>query len=80
MQKPSSHQHCRIVGGVKSLCEHPVSITHAMIPREQSMKGGLKDGFIYITVGLERARDFMDNIRNSLDLCDDEGSDVPEDL
>ena len=44
------------------------------------MKGGLKDGLIHITVVLERARDLVDDLRNSLDLCNDEGCDVPEDL
>ena len=40
----------------------------------------MKDGLIRIIVELERARDLMDNLRNSLDPCDDEGCDVPEDL
>ena len=66
--------------GVKYLCEHPASMNRAMIPREQRMKGGLKDGIIHIIVGLDRARDLVDDIRNSLDLCHDEGYDVLEDL
>ena len=68
------------LGGVESLCEHPASMTHAMIPKEQRMKGGLKDGLIRISVGLERARDLVEDLRNSLDMCDDEGCGVPEDL
>ena len=44
------------------------------------MKGGLKYGIICISVGLERARYVVDDLRNSLDLCDDEGCDVPEDM
>ena len=42
-------------------------MTHAMIPQEQRMKGGLKDGLIRISVGLERARDIVEDVRNSLD-------------
>ena len=67
-------------GGFKSLCEHSASMNHAMIPRYQSMKGGLKDGLTHISVGLEIARDLMDDLRNLLDLCDDKGCDVLEDL
>ena len=67
-------------GGVKYLCEHPASMTHAMIPQEQRMKVGLKDGPIHISVVLERARDLVDNLCNSLYICDDEGCDVLEDL
>ena len=66
--------------GVKSLCGHPASMTHAMIPQEQRMKGGLKDGLIRIIMGLERARDLVENLRNLLDLCNGEGCDVPEDI
>ena len=66
--------------GVKYLCEHPASMNRAMIPREQRMKGGLKDGLIRISVGLDRARDIVDDIHNSLNLCDDEVCNVLEDL
>ena len=55
------------LGGVKYLCKHPASMTHDMMPREQRME-------------LERARDLVDDLRNSLDLCDDEGCDLLEDL
>ena len=68
------------LGGGKYMCKHPASMTHAMIPQEQRMKGGSKDGFIHISVELERARDLVDDIRNLLDICDDEGCDVPEEL
>ena len=68
------------LGGVEYLCKNPASMTHAMIPQEQRMKGGLEDGLIRISVGLERARDLVDNLRNSLDLCDNDSCDVLEDL
>ena len=55
-------------------------MTHAMIPREQRMKGGLKDGLTRISVGLERSRDIVDDIRNLLDICDDMGCYVLEDM
>ena len=66
--------------GVKYLCEHPASMNRAMIPREQRMKGGLKYGLIHISVVLERARDLVDNLRNSIDIFNDNGCDVLEDL
>ena len=40
----------------------------------------MKDGVIRISMGLERTRDLVDDLRNSLDLCDSKGYDVPEDL
>ena len=51
-----------------------------MIPREQRIKGGLKDRIVHISMGLDRYRDLVDNIRNSLDLCDNEGCDILDDL
>ena len=69
-----------LLGGVESLCKRPASMTHAMIPREQRMKGGLKDSLICISMGLDRYRDLVENIRNSLDLCDNEGCDILDDL
>mmetsp|Transcript_16897 Transcript_16897/g.24772 ORF Transcript_16897/g.24772 Transcript_16897/m.24772 type:complete len:515 (+) Transcript_16897:150-1694(+) len=66
------------LGGVESLCEHPASMTHTMIPREQRLAGGLQDGLIRISVGLERAKDLVDDLKNALDLCDEDGCDVVE--
>ena len=68
------------LGGVEFMCKHSASMTHAMIPREQRMKGRLKDGLIRMSVGLERGRYLVDNLCNSLDLYNNEGCDVLEDL
>lgn len=64
------------LGGVESLVEHPASMTHTMIPREQRLAGGLPDGLIRLSVGLERARDLVEDLKNALDLCDEDGCDV----
>ena len=41
------------LGGTESLIEHPASMTHAMIPREDRLAGGLQDGLVRLSVGLE---------------------------
>ena len=51
-----------------------------MWSRAKTTTGGLKDGLVRTSVGLERARDIVDNLHNSFDLCDDEGCNVLEDL
>jgi len=61
------------LGGVESLCEHPASMTHTMIPREQRVAGGLHDGLIRISVGLEKASDLVNDLKTALDLCDKDG-------
>jgi len=75
-------EHLRVInlavslGGVESLVEHPASMTHGMIPREQRLAGGLADGLIRLSVGLEKAKDLIDDLKDALDRCDEEGSDV----
>lgn len=64
------------LGGVESLCEHPASMTHTMIPREQRIAGGLHDGLIRISIGLEKASDLVNDLRNALDVCDEDGCEV----
>mmetsp|Transcript_32084 Transcript_32084/g.63861 ORF Transcript_32084/g.63861 Transcript_32084/m.63861 type:complete len:499 (+) Transcript_32084:224-1720(+) len=55
------------LGSVESLVEHPASMTHAMIPREDRLAGGLDDGLIRISVGIERGCDLVADLKNSLD-------------
>eukprot|EP00581_Thalassiosira_minuscula_P004292 CAMPEP_0183746850 /NCGR_PEP_ID=MMETSP0737-20130205/66966_1 /TAXON_ID=385413 /ORGANISM="Thalassiosira miniscula, Strain CCMP1093" /LENGTH=493 /DNA_ID=CAMNT_0025982557 /DNA_START=268 /DNA_END=1749 /DNA_ORIENTATION=+ len=55
------------LGSVESLVEHPASMTHAMIPREDRLAGGLDDGLIRISVGIEKASDLVADLQSSLD-------------
>ena len=64
------------LGGVESLCEHPASMTHTMIPREQRLAGGLHDGLIRISIGLEKAADLVNDLKNALDNCDEDGCEL----
>lgn len=38
-----------------------------MIPREDRIAGGLDDGLIRISVGIERASDLVNDLKSSLD-------------
>lgn len=55
------------LGSVESLVEHPASMTHAMVPREDRIAGGLDDGLIRISVGIEKASDLVEDLKSSLD-------------
>jgi cystathionine beta-lyase/cystathionine gamma-synthase len=52
------------LGGVELLCEHPPSITHTMLPHEQCLAGGLHNGLIRISIGLENAKGLVEDLRN----------------
>mmetsp|Transcript_40083 Transcript_40083/g.44771 ORF Transcript_40083/g.44771 Transcript_40083/m.44771 type:complete len:575 (+) Transcript_40083:250-1974(+) len=64
------------LGGVESLVEHPASMTHTMIPRTQRLEGGLHDGLIRLSVGLEKCSDLIGDLQYALDHCDEEDEDA----
>ncbi|MFN4257199.1 MAG: trans-sulfuration enzyme family protein [Saprospiraceae bacterium] len=56
------------LGGVESLIGHPASMTHASIPREERLKGGLTDSLIRLSVGIEDAGDLVADLAAALEL------------
>lgn len=54
------------LGGVESLINHPASMTHASIPREERIKNGLSDGLIRLSIGIEDADDLMDDLNKAI--------------
>jgi len=54
------------LGGVESLINHPASMTHASIPREERIKNGLNDGLIRLSVGIEDADDLINDLANAM--------------
>jgi cystathionine beta-lyase/cystathionine gamma-synthase len=51
------------LGGVESLINHPASMTHASIPREERIKNGLSDSLIRLSVGIEDADDLIEDLK-----------------
>ena len=56
------------LGGVESLINHPASMTHASIPREDRIKNGLSDSLIRLSVGIEDAEDLILDLEQALSL------------
>ena len=54
------------LGGVESLINHPASMTHASIPREERIKNGLSDSLIRLSVGIEDVEDLIDDLRQAI--------------
>ena len=54
------------LGGVESLINHPASMTHASIPREQRIANGLADGLIRLSVGIEDAEDLIADLAQAI--------------
>lgn len=54
------------LGGVESLINHPASMTHASIPREERIKNGLSDSLIRLSVGIEGVDDLIQDLGNAI--------------
>jgi len=54
------------LGGVESLINHPASMTHASIPREERLKIGLTDSLIRLSVGIEDAEDLIEDLNQAI--------------
>ncbi len=54
------------LGGVESLINHPASMTHASIPREERLKNGLTDGLIRLSIGIEDAGDLVEDLKQAI--------------
>jgi cystathionine beta-lyase/cystathionine gamma-synthase len=54
------------LGGVESLINHPASMTHASIPKEERIKNGLTDSLIRLSVGIEDAEDLIEDLNMAI--------------
>lgn len=54
------------LGAVESLITHPVTMTHAAIPRDERIAAGITDGLVRLSVGLEDAEDLIDALDRAL--------------
>jgi methionine-gamma-lyase len=55
------------LGGVESLIEHPASMTHASVPREEREDAGILDELVRISVGCEDFEDLQADLEKALD-------------
>ena len=54
------------LGGVESLANHPVTMTHASIPEKDRLKVGVTDALIRLSVGIEDAEDLIADLAQAL--------------
>jgi cystathionine beta-lyase len=55
------------LGGVESLVNHPVTMTHASIPESKRLKIGITDSLIRLSVGVEDIDDLLADLEQALD-------------
>jgi methionine-gamma-lyase len=54
------------LGAVETLIEHPASMTHASISREERLRTGITDGLVRLSVGIEDAEDIIQDLEQAL--------------
>jgi cystathionine beta-lyase/cystathionine gamma-synthase len=55
------------LGAVESLITHPVTMTHAAVPRQERLAAGISDGLVRLSVGLEDVEDLIGALEAALD-------------
>ena len=56
------------LGGVESLIEHPASMTHASVGREEKQEAGIVDELVRFSVGCEDFEDLREDLDQALSL------------
>jgi methionine-gamma-lyase len=55
------------LGGVETLIQHPASMTHFSMGKEARLAGGITDGLVRISVGIENADDLIADLEQALE-------------
>jgi len=54
------------LGGVESLINHPATMTHASIPKEERERAGVVDNLLRLSVGVEDIEDLLEDLKQAL--------------
>ena len=54
------------LGGVESLIQHPASMTHAGVSKENRLEAGITDGLVRFAVGIEDVNDIISDLDQAL--------------
>ncbi len=66
--------HAVSLGDVRSLLTHPASTTHSTMPKEDRERGGISDGLLRLSVGIESSEDLWADLDDALRAASGVGS------
>jgi methionine-gamma-lyase len=55
------------LGGIETLIQHPASMTHSKLSPEAKKAGGITDGLVRLSVGIEEAEDIIADLSQALE-------------
>ena len=56
------------LGGIETLIQHPASMTHSKLSKEERLEAGITDGMIRLSVGIEDVDDIIADLNHALSL------------
>ena len=56
------------LGGVESLIQHPASMTHAAVSKEDKLAANITDGLVRYSVGIEDVEDLINDLGKALNM------------
>ena len=56
------------LGGVESLIQHPASMTHAAVSKEDKLAADITDGLVRYSVGIEDVKDLINDLEKALNM------------
>lgn len=57
------------LGSIATLVQHPASMSHLVVPREERERAGIGDALIRMSVGVEEVDDILGDVRQALDVA-----------
>ena len=58
------------LGGVETLIQHPASMTHATMTKEQREQAKITDGLVRLSIGIEAVTDIIADLTAALEHCE----------
>jgi len=55
------------LGGIETLIQHPASMTHAAMGKQDKIEAGITDGLIRLSVGIEDINDLINDLKQALE-------------
>jgi methionine-gamma-lyase len=55
------------LGGVETLIQHPASMTHAAVSKENKFAAGITEDLVRFSVGIEDENDIIDDLKQAFD-------------
>ena len=57
------------LGGIETLIQHPASMTHSKLSKEEKLEAGITDGLVRLSVGIEDVDDIIADLEHALSFA-----------